>query len=301
MSEDLSTYPAQSPGGGNLHVTVRERTSAVGSATVAVERRGMPSLGPAPAEQVTLQERASAAASAAVADRRGTPSLGSAPTELVLFAAFSPRELLAKAELVDSSLPVAELARAGQLRLKAGPAPAGPVRLAVTATDTAELIAKLDAAAGRITGDPRSGFLHPPTGIHYATGMSRAGNARVRIPGARLAVPRDGRRPGDVPAIGPGALQRHAAAPANGGEALHRIVFPPPALTEIERAAQESRLAAPEWAQAALAVHSLTLVQALQDLGVQPGCVGGQGFGGLVAHARSRCLREWQGLLTTSA
>src|SRR5438445_8798262 len=154
MSEDHSPHQLQAPVDGNLHVTLRERAPAAGSG---------------------------AAVTAAV-DRRSTPTLGTAPTELVLFAASSPRELLAKAELLDPGRPVAELARASQLRLKAGPAPAGPVRLAVTAADTAELIAKLDAAAGRITGNPRCGF-STPTGIHYATGTSRAGLLAFVFPG----------------------------------------------------------------------------------------------------------------------
>src|SRR6266699_581705 len=63
MSEDYSPLHAQAPVDGNLHVTLREYAPGAGSE-----------------------------------DRRAAPSLGTVPTELVLFAASSPRELLAKAD-----------------------------------------------------------------------------------------------------------------------------------------------------------------------------------------------------------
>jgi malonyl CoA-acyl carrier protein transacylase len=85
---------------------------------------------------------------------------------------------------------------------------------------------------------------------------------------------------------------RAAALDLGGDRPLHRVVFPPPAFTDTDRAEQEARLTATEWAQPALAVHSLALLAVLEALGVTPDCVAGHSFGELVASARGGCLRR---------
>ncbi|KZM74935.1 hypothetical protein AWN90_23265 [Nocardia terpenica] len=61
------------------------------------------------------------------------------------------------------------------------------------------------------------------------------------------------------------------------------MVFPPPVFTDADRDAQQARLTATEWAQPALAVHSLVLLDILRSLGLRPDCVAGHSFGELVA------------------
>ena len=61
------------------------------------------------------------------------------------------------------------------------------------------------------------------------------------------------------------------------------MVFPPPVFTDEDRAAQQALLTATEWAQPALAVHSLALLEVLRGLGLEPDCVAGHSFGELVA------------------
>ena len=63
------------------------------------------------------------------------------------------------------------------------------------------------------------------------------------------------------------------------------VVFPPPAFSdERARAQADGLLTATEWAQPALAVHSVALLAVLrQRSGVKPDCVAGHSFGELVA------------------
>ncbi|GIF63897.1 hypothetical protein Ais01nite_19320 [Asanoa ishikariensis] len=67
------------------------------------------------------------------------------------------------------------------------------------------------------------------------------------------------------------------------GLRLHDVVFPPPAFTDEQRAAQQRRLTDTRWAQPALAAHSLSLLALLTSIGVKPDCVAGHSLGELVA------------------
>ena len=61
------------------------------------------------------------------------------------------------------------------------------------------------------------------------------------------------------------------------------MVFPQPVFTEADRAAQETRLRATEWAQPAIGVTSLSLLTLLSKLGITPDAVGGHSFGEVTA------------------
>jgi acyl transferase domain-containing protein len=61
------------------------------------------------------------------------------------------------------------------------------------------------------------------------------------------------------------------------------VVFPPPVFSDEDRAAQALRLTGTDWAQPALAAHSLSLLALLAAIGIEPDCVAGHSLGELVA------------------
>jgi acyl transferase domain-containing protein len=74
-----------------------------------------------------------------------------------------------------------------------------------------------------------------------------------------------------------------AAAQEPGDLPLHRVVFPAPAFSDSGSAEADGLLTATEWAQPALAVHSVALLAVLARVGLKPDCVAGHSFGELVA------------------
>ena len=232
-------------GGTNFHVTVEEYTQAPGSMASTGSMAG-------PARRLPV-----------------------APTELVLLSAGSSAELLAQGRQLDLGRALTDLARRSQQSFRH----TEHARLAVVAHDADDLAAKLGAAAARIeAGDAlpehgmvhcasgpvpggRVGFLFPGQGAQY---VGMGADLAMHVPRARMAWDRAaGIDLGDVP--------------------LHRTVFPPPAFTSADRAAQEARLTETEWAQPALAAASLALLDVLGALGLTPDCVAGHSFGELVA------------------
>ncbi|MET9418651.1 SDR family oxidoreductase [Streptomyces klenkii] len=89
---------------------------------------------------------------------------------------------------------------------------------------------------------------------------------------------------GDLAAHHPGALAVWDAVGGTGpdGTPLHRVVFPPP-LPDDQHAGQQERLTATEWAQPALAAHSLALLTVLDELGLRPDAAAGHSLGELIA------------------
>lgn len=67
------------------------------------------------------------------------------------------------------------------------------------------------------------------------------------------------------------------------GVALHEVVLPHPAFSEHERASQQDRLTATEWAQPALAVVCVAQLRLMAELGLRADCVAGHSLGELVA------------------
>ncbi|MDQ0792389.1 acyl transferase domain-containing protein [Streptomyces sp. B1I3] len=199
----------------------------------------------------------------------------SAPTELVLFSASSPSSLATEA--IRGDLPLAAIARESHSTFS----PTDRVRLAVVASDTEELRDKLVQATALISRRPDTAF-STPTGIQYAAGAPAPGRIGFLFPGQGAQYVGMG---ADLAMLSPAAQGVWDRLGGSGpeGSPLHRSVFPPPAFTDEERAAQGSRLAATEWAQPALAVHSLALLEVLRGLGLRPDCVAGHSFGELVA------------------
>ncbi|MFJ7084030.1 SDR family NAD(P)-dependent oxidoreductase [Streptomyces griseus] len=219
---------------------------------------------------VTLEEYTPSSGPGRTAPRHRT-----APSELVLFSGDSPSDLVPP--LPDDGRPLAALARESHAAFSS----AARVRLAVVATDAEDLRKKYAQAAEAIRQRPDAAF-STPSGIRYAYGKGSPGRIGFLFPGQGAQY------------VGMGAGLAMLAPAAQtvwdrlgptrfDGRALHRVVFPPPSFTDEERAARAALLDATEWAQPALAVHALALLEVVRGLGLRPDCVAGHSFGELVA------------------
>ncbi|MFE6773578.1 SDR family NAD(P)-dependent oxidoreductase [Streptomyces fimicarius] len=219
---------------------------------------------------VTLEEYTPSSGPGRAALRHRT-----APSELVLFSGDSPSNLVPP--VPDDGRPLAALARESHAAFSS----AARARLAVVATDAEDLRKKYAQAAESIRRRPDAAF-STPSGIRYAYGKGSPGRIGFLFPGQGAQY------------VGMGAGLAMLAPAAQtvwdrlgptrfDGRALHRVVFPPPAFTDGERTARAALLDATEWAQPALAVHALALLEVVRGLGLRPDCVAGHSFGELVA------------------
>jgi acyl transferase domain-containing protein/NADP-dependent 3-hydroxy acid dehydrogenase YdfG/acyl carrier protein len=197
-----------------------------------------------------------------------------APTELVLFSGPSVAALDRK---IAGDRPLAEIARESQREFRAS----DPVRLAVVASDTDDLSDKVAQALAVIRRHPDKAF-STPTGIRYAAGGADVGRIGFLFPGQGAQYVGMG---ADLAMLSPAAqaVWDRLGTAEFSDRPLHRVVFPPPAFSDEERARQQALLTETEWAQPALAVHSLALLEVLRGLGLRPDCVAGHSFGELVA------------------
>ncbi|WP_079159324.1 type I polyketide synthase [Streptomyces griseus] len=199
----------------------------------------------------------------------------SVPGELVLFSGASPSDLVPPP--ADDGRPLAALARESHAAFSS----AAPVRLAVVATDTEDLREKYAQAVALIRKHPGEAFC-TPSGIRYAHGEAAPGRVGFLFPGQGSQYVGMGAGLAMLAPAAQAVWDRLGGARFDG-RPLHRVVFPPPAFTEEERAARRTLLDATEWAQPALAVHALALLEVVWELGVRPYCVAGHSFGELVA------------------
>ncbi|KOU36217.1 beta keto-acyl synthase [Streptomyces sp. WM6378] len=220
---------------------------------------------------VTLEEYAPAAGSGG----RTAWRTRSAPTELVLFSSPTAAALLDRK--IDTGRALADIARESQRDFRAS----DPVRLAIVASHSDDLSEKLAQAKALIGRQPNTAF-STPSGIHYATGGASVGRIGFLFPGQGAQYVGMG---ADVAMLSPVAqtVWDRMGSVEFGDRALHRVVFPPAAFNDEERAAQQALLTCTEWAQPALAAHSLALLEVLRGLGLRPDCVAGHSFGELVA------------------
>jgi malonyl CoA-acyl carrier protein transacylase len=172
------------------------------------------------------------------------------------------------------------LARASQVAFRA----TDRLRLAVVAGDLADLRSKLDAAAAAIERNPASAQQSPAGWFYSGEGAAaQQGKLAFLFPGqgsqyvgmgGDLAMAFDDSR----------AMWDEAANLAfEQGGRLQDVVFPRPVFSDDDRAAQETRLRATEWAQPAIGVASLSVLALLAKLGIKPDAVGGHSFGEVTA------------------
>lgn len=93
-----------------------------------------------------------------------------APSELVLLSAATSHELLAKADRVDTSAPLADLARESQSEF----VPTDTARLAVVSSSVDDLASKLKQACAFVTMAPEKPFT-TPIGVMYEFGVAASG------------------------------------------------------------------------------------------------------------------------------
>lgn len=210
------------------------------------------------------------------------PRLRTAPTELFLLGADSTDGLRESIEELRQAADaggaaaergIAALARRSQEDFRPG---AGR-RLAVIAADAPELTEHLDRAAAALHAGESPSSPH----LHFGNGQAEPGRLAFLFPGQGSQYVGMG---GDVAAHHPGALAVWDAhgGPGHDGTPLHRVVFPPSAPRQ-QCAAQQELLTATEWAQPAIAAHSVALLALLDDFGLRPDCVAGHSLGELTA------------------
>ncbi|MEV6756744.1 beta-ketoacyl synthase N-terminal-like domain-containing protein [Streptomyces sp. NPDC051214] len=202
--------------------------------------------------------------------------LRSASAELILFSAATLDELREQVTQAKKS-PLSELARTSQTRFEAG----ALHRLALVVEDPGELASRLDQATGLLSEAGDDGF-STPDGTYYAHGTADRGSLAFLFPGQGAQYVGMGC---ELATQHPAAqhVWEQAGALDFGVQPLHHMVFPPPAFSDEERGAQQARLTATEWAQPALAAHSLAVLALLNELGLKADCVAGHSFGELIA------------------
>ncbi|WP_063057809.1 type I polyketide synthase [Nocardia sienata] len=216
---------------------------------------------------------------------RPAPLLRAAGSELVLLSADSPAALVAAARsLAETTDGVVAVARRTQESFD----PAAAVRLGVVVTAD-DLAATLGAAADRIAAQPTESFTGPG-GMYYGAYVAEPGPVGFLFSGQGSQYIGMGAELAMVLPAARESWDAVAALDRSGEEQLHRVVFPPPAFTEEERAAQRARLTQTEWAQPALAAQSLAALALLDTLGVRPDALGGHSFGELVALHAAGCF-----------
>jgi len=169
-----------------------------------------------------------------------------------------------------------------------------PTRLAITASDEADLRTKLTQAAERITNDPIKPF-STPTGIHYGLGV-RSGDVAFVFPGqgSQYLFMGSDLAMSFSEAIGAWDL----AADQDWDEtslqdtSLQDVVFPITSFEDGAETANRSLLTATHWAQPAIGTASLGLLRVLRAIGLDAQHVGGHSFGEVTALHAAGILSE---------
>jgi acyl transferase domain-containing protein/acyl carrier protein len=232
--------------------------------------------------------------------------------ELVMLHASDATGLITQAEtMLRSELPLANLAHASRQQWQT----TAPRRLALVASTLDVLKSRLRDAIARIQSAPEIAFALAD-GSSYGVGAV-AGKVALLFPGqgsqylemgAALAMQFDAARSvwdhaadtsdlWERPCVASYSADsaqtklddtrqessRHKVAPTGEAPRLHDIVFPRPTFNTDDEAANRATLTATEWAQPALAVHSMALLALLRDLRIDADMCAGHSFGELTA------------------
>ncbi len=202
-------------------------------------------------------------------------------SELVVLGASTATDLADKsrslaASLSDDADMLRYIAHATQLCYD----PAQQHRLALVADDVAGLRSMLDEAAGRLVAECDVAPFASPLGYFYS--------AQESAPVALLFSGQGSQYVGmgaDIPQLFEPALfpwEMARASLLDADHDLHEIVWPREVFAD-QAPESETTLARTEWAQPAIAAHSLSLLKIFRALGIKPIAVGGHGSGEVMA------------------
>ena len=198
--------------------------------------------------------------------------------DLVVLTADDSAALVRQARAMaagDSSL--ASVARRSQREFKTG----ARVRLALVASDTAQLHVRLLAAAQRIEKAPEDAFAQPD-GSAYGIGAA-SGSVAMLFPGQGSQFPNMGSDLAVHFPLARAAWDRAADMPLETDTSLHDVVFPRPGFAAETAQRDIARLTATQWAQPAIGATCLSMLALLDDCGIRANMLGGHSFGELVA------------------
>ncbi len=162
-------------------------------------------------------------------------------------------------------------------------------RVALTATDEADLFAKLTSVQAHLTTSPNES-LSAPNGVYIAHGDA-VGEVGFVFPGqgsqyvdmgAALAMHMDSAR----------AVWDRAQDIEMGDMKLAEVAFPMPVFGSDAAAAQAALLTATEWAQPAIGAASLALLAVLREVGLTASMMAGHSFGEVTALAAAGAFDE---------
>ncbi|MGC4120676.1 MAG: PfaD family polyunsaturated fatty acid/polyketide biosynthesis protein [Myxococcales bacterium] len=200
-----------------------------------------------------------------------------AAAELLTFGAATAEALVQTLRsLAIGSGSLKALARSTQERCPAN----ATVRLGLVATDEKDLAAKVTTAIKTLQAKPDQPFSAP--GIHYSP-VARDGKVAFLFPGQGSQHVGMG---GSLATFWREALDawdQAADVVHDGTRRLQDVVFPRPAFTDEERAAQTKLLTRTEWAQPAIGAASLAQLKLLSAIGLKPDAVAGHSFGEVTA------------------
>jgi acyl transferase domain-containing protein/NAD(P)-dependent dehydrogenase (short-subunit alcohol dehydrogenase family)/acyl carrier protein len=218
------------------------------------------------------------------------------PSELVLVGARGADALAARCRGLAEEVESGGAGMLGWLAWSSqreGFASGQEARVALVASDEVDLAGKLRQAADAVEKRGEASF-SLPSGIHYGRRPSGPQTGRVAFlfsgqgsqyleMGADLAMHFE---------LAQDVWDRLGARELEPGWPLHRIVFPRPVFGDEERDAQARRLTATEWAQPAIGVSSLAILELLRAARLEPSCVGGHSFGEVTALHAAGALSE---------